>query len=58
LLLLTLLFLHLSGKFSAVEVDVGSVADSYLGGVAEDVAGGVGGYGVAAFQDPQGAALF
>ena len=29
-----------------------------MGGVAEDVAGGVGGDGVAAFEDAQGAALF
>jgi hypothetical protein len=34
------------------------VADGYLSGVAEDLACGVGGYGVAAFEDAGGAALF
>jgi hypothetical protein len=41
-----------------VEVDVYGVADGYLHGVAQDLAGGVCGYGVAAFQDAEGTALF
>ena len=41
-----------------VEVDVYGVAYGYLRGIAEEEAGAVGGYGVAAFEDAQGAALF
>jgi len=41
-----------------VELQGYCVAYGYLGGVAEDVAGGVGGYGVAAFESAQGAAFF
>jgi hypothetical protein len=37
------------GEAAAVELDVYGVAEGYLRGVAEEVAGGVGGYGVAAF---------
>ena len=40
-----------------MELDGYCVAQSYLGGIAEEVAGGVGGDGVAAFQNAQGAAL-
>ena len=34
------------------------VAEGDLGGVAEDRAAGIGGYGVAAFEDAEGAAFF
>ena len=40
-----------------MELDSNRVTDAYLGGVAEEVAGGVGGDGVAAFEDFQGAAF-
>src|SRR6266566_2716952 len=42
---------HFGGEAAAVELDGYCVAQSYLGGIAEEVAGGVGGDGVAAFQD-------
>ena len=41
-----------------MELDGHSVADLDLGGVAEDLAGGVGGDGVAAFENAKGAAFF
>ena len=41
-----------------MQLDGYGVAEGGLGGVAEDVSGGVGGYGVAAFEDFEGAALF
>ena len=40
-----------------VQADGDGLADCDLGGVAEDCAGGVGGDGVAAFKDAEGAAL-
>ena len=40
-----------------MEVDVYGVADGYLGCVSQDLAGGVGGDGVAAFEDAEGAAF-
>jgi hypothetical protein len=47
----------LGGEVAAVELQGYRVTDGDLGGVAEDVAGGVGGYGVAAFEDAGGAAF-
>lgn len=41
-----------------MELDVYGVAQGYLRRVAQDVAGGVGGYGVAAFEGAEGATLF
>ena len=41
-----------------MELDVDGVAEGYLRGVAEEEAGGVGGYGVAAFEGAEGAAFF
>jgi hypothetical protein len=40
-----------------VELDGDGVAYGDMGGVAEEIAGGVGGDGVAAFEDAQRAAL-
>jgi len=40
-----------------MELDGYGVAEGDLGGVTEEVAGGVGGDGVAAFEDAEGAAL-
>ena len=47
-----------SGQAAAVQAQGYGVADGYLRGVAEDVAGGVGGDGIPAFEDACGAALF
>jgi len=49
--------LHFGGEAAAVELDGYGIAESDLGGVAEEVADGVGGDGVAAFENAQGAAL-
>jgi hypothetical protein len=43
------LFPYFCGEAATVEVNFYGVAYGYLSGVAEDLAGGVGGYGVAAF---------
>src|SRR5260370_10493620 len=51
------LLLYFGGEAAAVELDGDRVAEGDLGGVAEEVAGGVGGDSVAAFQDLQGAAF-
>jgi hypothetical protein len=40
-----------------VELDGYGIAEGDLGSVAEEVAGGVSGYGVAAFEDEERAAL-
>jgi hypothetical protein len=52
-----LLLLDFGGDAAAVELDGYGVAQDDLGGVAEEVAGGVGGDGVAALEDAEGAAL-
>ncbi len=52
-----LFFLNFGGEAAAVELEGDGVAEPNLGGVAEDDAVGVGGDGVAAFKDAQGAAL-
>ncbi len=41
-----------------MEADVDGVSHGYLRHIAEEVAGGVGGYGVAAFEGAEGAAFF
>src|SRR5260370_35022626 len=51
------LFLYFGGEAAAVELDGDRVAGGECGGGAEEVAGGVGGDSVAAFQDLQGAAF-
>jgi len=43
---------------AAVKLDVDGVTRGYLRGVAEEEAGGVGGYSVATFEGAEGAALF
>jgi hypothetical protein len=48
----------LGEEAAAVEADVYGIAYGYLRCVAQQLAGGVGGYGVAAFQGAEGAALF
>src|SRR5208282_795615 len=55
---LFLLLPDFGGEAAAVELDGDGVAEGDLAGVAEEVAGGVGGDGVAAFEDFQRAALF
>src|SRR5579859_915128 len=52
------LLLYFRRQTATVELDGNRVANVHLGGVAEEVAGGVGGDGVAAFEDFQRAALF
>jgi len=51
------LLFYFGSEAAAVELNGHCVAEGDLGGVAEEVAGGVGGDGVAAFEDAQGAAL-
>src|SRR6266850_1905262 len=51
------LLFYFGSEAAAVELDGHCVAEGDLGGVAEEVAGGVGGDGVAAFENAQGAAL-
>ena len=48
----------LCSEAAAVELDGDGVAGGDLRGVAEESAGGIGGDGVAAFEDAQRAALF
>jgi len=51
------LLFYFGSEAAAVELNGHCVAEGDVGGVAEEVAGGVGGDGVAAFEDAQGAAL-
>src|SRR5260370_10908091 len=53
----SILFLDFGGEAAAVELDGDGVADLNFSRRAEEVAGGVGGDGVAAFEDFQGAAF-
>ena len=52
-----LFFLNFGGEAAAVELEGDGVAELNLIRRAEDVAGGVGGDSVAAFEDAQGAAF-
>src|SRR5258708_26993815 len=49
--------LYFRGQAAAVELDGYGVVEGNLGGVAEEVTGGVGGDGVAVFEDFQGTAF-